>query len=48
VWRPVLLVPAGIEEHLTPPQLEVVMAHELWRTIPSEPDLAIVDACGRN
>ncbi|WP_321476190.1 M56 family metallopeptidase [uncultured Paludibaculum sp.] len=27
--RPVLLVPAGIEEHLTPAQLEAVVAHEL-------------------
>jgi TonB family protein len=26
--RPILLLPAGIEEHLTPPQLEAVLAHE--------------------
>lgn len=29
LWRPVLLVPAGVEEHLAPPQLEAVLAHEL-------------------
>jgi beta-lactamase regulating signal transducer with metallopeptidase domain len=29
LWRPVLLVPAGIEEHLTPLQLGAVVAHEL-------------------
>jgi beta-lactamase regulating signal transducer with metallopeptidase domain len=29
LWRPVLLVPAGAEEQLTPPQLEAVLAHEL-------------------
>ena len=29
VFRPVLLLPDGIVEHLTPPQLEAVMAHEL-------------------
>jgi TonB family protein len=27
--RPILLLPAGIEEHLTPPQLEAVLTHEL-------------------
>ncbi len=27
--HPILLVPAGIEEHLTPPQLEAVLTHEL-------------------
>ena len=27
--RPILLLPAGIVEHLTPPQLEAVLAHEL-------------------
>src|SRR5216683_1124979 len=30
VLRPILLLPAGIEERLTPPQLEAVLAHELW------------------
>ncbi len=29
VWRPVLLLPAGIEERLTRPQLAAVLAHEL-------------------
>jgi bla regulator protein blaR1 len=29
LWRPVLLVPAGIERHLAPEQLESVLAHEL-------------------
>ena len=29
VLRPVLLLPAGIEDRLTPPQLEAVLAHEL-------------------
>ena len=29
LFRPVLLLPAGIEGHLTPPQLEAVLAHEL-------------------
>jgi uncharacterized protein (TIGR03435 family) len=29
VWRPVLLLPAGIEQRLTPRQLEAVLAHEL-------------------
>jgi beta-lactamase regulating signal transducer with metallopeptidase domain len=28
LWRPVLLVPAGIEEHLAPSQLQAVVAHE--------------------
>ena len=28
-WRPILLVPGGIGDHLTPPQLEAVLAHEL-------------------
>ena len=28
-WRPIILLPAGIEEHLTPAQLEAVLAHEL-------------------
>jgi uncharacterized protein (TIGR03435 family) len=28
VWRPVLLVPAGIERHLTPAQLQAVLEHE--------------------
>jgi uncharacterized protein (TIGR03435 family) len=28
-WRPVLLVPQGIEDHLTPRQLDAVLAHEL-------------------
>jgi bla regulator protein blaR1 len=28
-WRPTILLPAGIEEHLTPAQLEAVLAHEL-------------------
>ena len=27
--RPILLLPVGIEEHLTPPQLNAVLAHEL-------------------
>jgi beta-lactamase regulating signal transducer with metallopeptidase domain len=27
--RPILLLPAGIEEHLTPPQLDAVLTHEL-------------------
>jgi TonB family protein len=27
--RPILLLPAGIEEHLTPPQLHAVLAHEM-------------------
>jgi len=27
--RPILLVPSGIEKHLTPPQLQAVCAHEL-------------------
>ena len=29
LFRPVLLLPAGIESHLTPSQLEAVLAHEL-------------------
>jgi beta-lactamase regulating signal transducer with metallopeptidase domain len=29
LWRPVLLVPAGIEQHLAPQQLKAVLAHEL-------------------
>jgi len=29
LWRPVLLMPAGIHEHLTPPQLDAVIAHEV-------------------
>jgi uncharacterized protein (TIGR03435 family) len=29
LWRPVLFLPAGIEERLTPRQLEAVLAHEL-------------------
>jgi bla regulator protein blaR1 len=28
LWRPVLLLPAGIETHLTPRQLDAVLAHE--------------------
>jgi bla regulator protein BlaR1 len=28
-WRPVILIPAGIDRHLTPSQLEAVLAHEL-------------------
>jgi bla regulator protein blaR1 len=28
-WRPVILIPAGIERHLTPSQLEAVLAHEI-------------------
>ena len=28
-WHPVLLVPQGIEDHLTPRQLDAVIAHEL-------------------
>jgi TonB family protein len=28
-WRPILLLPAGIEAHLTPPQLHAVLAHEM-------------------
>src|SRR5688572_7613211 len=28
-WRPVLLLPLGIEDHLTPRQLDAVLAHEL-------------------
>ena len=29
LWRPVLLVPAGIEQQLTPRQLQIVLLHEL-------------------
>jgi uncharacterized protein (TIGR03435 family) len=29
IWRPVLLVPDGLDRHLTPPQLNAVLAHEL-------------------
>ena len=29
LWRPVLLVPSGIEDDLTPPQLAAVLTHEL-------------------
>ena len=29
VWRPVILIPAGIERHLEPDQLEAVLAHEV-------------------
>ena len=29
LWRPVLLLPEGIMERLTPVQLEAVTAHEL-------------------
>jgi uncharacterized protein (TIGR03435 family) len=29
VWRPFILIPAGIERHLTPSQLEAVLAHEI-------------------
>jgi CheY-like chemotaxis protein len=29
LWRPILLLPAGIAERLTPPQLKAVLAHEL-------------------
>jgi len=29
LWNPILLLPAGIEKHLTPSQLEAVLAHEL-------------------
>jgi uncharacterized protein (TIGR03435 family) len=28
-WRPVLLLPQGIQERLTPPQFEAVLAHEI-------------------
>jgi bla regulator protein BlaR1 len=28
-WRPILLLPAGIDDHLTPIQLQAVLAHEL-------------------
>jgi bla regulator protein blaR1 len=29
LWRPVLLMPAGIHDYLPPPQLEAVIAHEV-------------------
>jgi uncharacterized protein (TIGR03435 family) len=29
IWKPVLLLPEGIIEHLTPRQLEAILAHEL-------------------
>jgi uncharacterized protein (TIGR03435 family) len=29
IWRPVLLLPAGITNHLNPQQLEAILAHEL-------------------
>ena len=29
LWRPILLLPEGIEEYLTPPQLRAVVTHEL-------------------
>jgi bla regulator protein BlaR1 len=29
LWRPTLLIPEGITEQLTPPQLEAVLAHEM-------------------
>ena len=29
IWRPVLLLPAGITDRLTPPQLKAIVAHEL-------------------
>jgi uncharacterized protein (TIGR03435 family) len=29
VWRPVILIPAGIDRHLTTSQLEAVLAHEI-------------------
>ena len=29
LWRPILLLPSGISERLTPPQLEALLAHEL-------------------
>ena len=28
--HPILLLPAGIEDYLSPPQLKAVLAHELW------------------
>jgi bla regulator protein BlaR1 len=33
LWRPVLLVPAGVEESLAPPELEAVLAHELCHAL---------------
>ena len=29
LWRPILLMPAGVEDHLTLPQLEALLTHEL-------------------
>ena len=29
VWKPVLLLPDGIQERMTPAQLQAVLAHEL-------------------
>ncbi len=29
LWRPVLLMPAGVDIYLTPPQLKAIVAHEL-------------------
>jgi beta-lactamase regulating signal transducer with metallopeptidase domain len=29
VWRPILMVPASVQDHLAPSQLEAVLAHEL-------------------
>jgi hypothetical protein len=29
VWRPVLLLPDGIASHLTPAELDAILAHEL-------------------
>jgi bla regulator protein BlaR1 len=33
IFRPVLLWPEGISEHLTPEQLEAVLGHELWHVL---------------
>ena len=30
LWQPIVLLPEGIVERLTPSQLEAVLAHELW------------------
>jgi beta-lactamase regulating signal transducer with metallopeptidase domain len=30
VWRPILMVPANVQDNLPPSQLEAVLAHELW------------------
>jgi bla regulator protein blaR1 len=30
LWRPILLLPADIVRHLTLPQLEGILAHEMW------------------